>query len=219
MPEKPKRSALNQLTRTLLRKYDCGVRPVHNWTSLTTIHIDLVLQSVLAVVRKLWRLSATIPLLLDFRFFFTPQRSYLFIYLWYPLVITSITTILPGVIMRDKEKLDQHHLDSLQYLINKYDIKLVWNMKEFFNLLAIQKSQAYETCIWTIDDTDKKSKALLVSQRFLYVLCIYFCIFWYLCWYNGFVCMLCGKLSCSTVSSSRQVPNEVNSSHLNQKYY
>lgn len=50
IPEKPKRSALNQLTRTLLRKYDCGVRPVHNWTSVTTVYIDLVLQSVLDVV-------------------------------------------------------------------------------------------------------------------------------------------------------------------------
>ncbi|XP_067348624.1 5-hydroxytryptamine receptor 3B isoform X1 [Channa argus] len=49
VPEKPKRSALNQLTRTLLRKYDCGVRPVHNWTSPTTIHIDLILKSVLDV--------------------------------------------------------------------------------------------------------------------------------------------------------------------------
>uniref|UniRef100_A0A3Q3GJH7 5-hydroxytryptamine (serotonin) receptor 3B n=1 Tax=Kryptolebias marmoratus TaxID=37003 RepID=A0A3Q3GJH7_KRYMA len=47
VPEKPKRSALNQLTRTLLRKYDCGVRPVHNWTSPTTVYIDLILQSVL----------------------------------------------------------------------------------------------------------------------------------------------------------------------------
>lgn len=53
LPEKPKRSALNQLTRTLLRKYDCGVRPVHNWTSLTTVYIDLILQSVLDVVCKL----------------------------------------------------------------------------------------------------------------------------------------------------------------------
>uniref|UniRef100_A0A8C4EKB8 5-hydroxytryptamine (serotonin) receptor 3B n=1 Tax=Dicentrarchus labrax TaxID=13489 RepID=A0A8C4EKB8_DICLA len=46
---RPKRSALNQLTRTLLRKYDCGVRPVYNWTSLTTVYIDLILQSVLDV--------------------------------------------------------------------------------------------------------------------------------------------------------------------------
>uniref|UniRef100_A0A3Q1HSP0 5-hydroxytryptamine (serotonin) receptor 3B n=1 Tax=Acanthochromis polyacanthus TaxID=80966 RepID=A0A3Q1HSP0_9TELE len=49
VPEKPKRSALNQLTRTLLRKYDCGVRPVHNWTSTTTVYVDLILQSVLDV--------------------------------------------------------------------------------------------------------------------------------------------------------------------------
>lgn len=53
VPEKPKRSALNQLTRTLLRKYDCGVRPVHNWTSTTTVSIDLILQSVLDVVCEL----------------------------------------------------------------------------------------------------------------------------------------------------------------------
>uniref|UniRef100_A0A3P9PLT8 5-hydroxytryptamine receptor 3B n=1 Tax=Poecilia reticulata TaxID=8081 RepID=A0A3P9PLT8_POERE len=52
VPEKPKRSTLNQLTRTLLRKYDCGVRPVHNWTSSTTVYIDLILQSVLDVI---WR--------------------------------------------------------------------------------------------------------------------------------------------------------------------
>lgn len=52
LPEKPKRSALNQLTRTLLRKYDCGVRPVLNWTSFTTVYIDLVLQSVLDAVGK-----------------------------------------------------------------------------------------------------------------------------------------------------------------------
>uniref|UniRef100_A0A3B5B4C3 5-hydroxytryptamine (serotonin) receptor 3B n=1 Tax=Stegastes partitus TaxID=144197 RepID=A0A3B5B4C3_9TELE len=42
------------LTRTLLRKYDCGVRPVHNWTSTTTVYIDLILQSVLDVVRLVW---------------------------------------------------------------------------------------------------------------------------------------------------------------------
>ncbi|XP_055796224.1 5-hydroxytryptamine receptor 3A-like [Salvelinus fontinalis] len=48
--DKPKRSALNQLTRTLLRKYDCGVRPVQNWTRPTLIHIDLILQSVLDVI-------------------------------------------------------------------------------------------------------------------------------------------------------------------------
>lgn len=49
-PEKPKRSALNQLTRTLLRKYDCGARPVHDWTSVTTVYVDLILLSVLDVV-------------------------------------------------------------------------------------------------------------------------------------------------------------------------
>ncbi|XP_057216701.1 5-hydroxytryptamine receptor 3B [Triplophysa rosa] len=47
--EKPKRSALNQLTRLLLRKYDCGVRPVQNWTNSTTVYIDLIIQSVLDV--------------------------------------------------------------------------------------------------------------------------------------------------------------------------
>lgn len=50
VPEKPKRSALNQLTRTLLRKYDCGVRPVHNWSNATTVFVDFILQSVLDVV-------------------------------------------------------------------------------------------------------------------------------------------------------------------------
>uniref|UniRef100_A0A6Q2Z481 5-hydroxytryptamine (serotonin) receptor 3B n=1 Tax=Esox lucius TaxID=8010 RepID=A0A6Q2Z481_ESOLU len=34
LPDKPKRSALNQLTRALLRKYDCGVRPVQTWTNM-----------------------------------------------------------------------------------------------------------------------------------------------------------------------------------------
>ncbi|XP_035288544.1 5-hydroxytryptamine receptor 3B [Anguilla anguilla] len=48
-PEKPRRSALNQLTRTLLRHYNCGVRPVWNWTDPTVVYIDLILQSVLEV--------------------------------------------------------------------------------------------------------------------------------------------------------------------------
>uniref|UniRef100_UPI0037E76296 5-hydroxytryptamine receptor 3B-like n=1 Tax=Semicossyphus pulcher TaxID=241346 RepID=UPI0037E76296 len=60
VPEKPKRSALNQLTRTLLRKYDCGVRPVHNWTSLTTIYLDLILQSVLDVDGKTQSMTTSI---------------------------------------------------------------------------------------------------------------------------------------------------------------
>uniref|UniRef100_A0A8C2YXH0 5-hydroxytryptamine receptor 3B n=1 Tax=Cyclopterus lumpus TaxID=8103 RepID=A0A8C2YXH0_CYCLU len=60
VPEKPKRSALNQLTRTLLRKYDCGVRPVHNWTSPTTIYIDLILQSVLDVDGKTQSITTSI---------------------------------------------------------------------------------------------------------------------------------------------------------------
>ncbi|CAJ1063349.1 -hydroxytryptamine receptor 3B [Xyrichtys novacula] len=60
VPEKPKRSALNQLTRTLLRTYDCGVRPVHNWTSHTTIHIDLILQSVLDVDGKTQSMTTNI---------------------------------------------------------------------------------------------------------------------------------------------------------------
>ncbi|XP_046899122.1 5-hydroxytryptamine receptor 3B [Hypomesus transpacificus] len=49
VPEKPKRSALNQLTRTLLRNYDRGVRPVQNWSSPSLIYIDLLLQSLLDV--------------------------------------------------------------------------------------------------------------------------------------------------------------------------
>uniref|UniRef100_A0A3B4WM22 5-hydroxytryptamine receptor 3B n=1 Tax=Seriola lalandi dorsalis TaxID=1841481 RepID=A0A3B4WM22_SERLL len=60
VPEKPKRSALNQLTRTLLRKYDCGVRPVHNWTSATTVSIDLILQSVLDVDGKTQSITISI---------------------------------------------------------------------------------------------------------------------------------------------------------------
>uniref|UniRef100_A0A3Q2R132 5-hydroxytryptamine receptor 3B n=1 Tax=Fundulus heteroclitus TaxID=8078 RepID=A0A3Q2R132_FUNHE len=54
------RSTLNQLTRTLLRKYDCGVRPVHNWTSTTTVHIDLILQSVLDVDGKTQSITTSI---------------------------------------------------------------------------------------------------------------------------------------------------------------
>ncbi|XP_029957254.1 5-hydroxytryptamine receptor 3B [Salarias fasciatus] len=60
VPEKPKRSALNQLTRTLLRRYDCGVRPVHNWTSPTTVYIDLLLQSVLDVDGKTQSITTSI---------------------------------------------------------------------------------------------------------------------------------------------------------------
>uniref|UniRef100_A0A7N8WM53 5-hydroxytryptamine (serotonin) receptor 3B n=1 Tax=Mastacembelus armatus TaxID=205130 RepID=A0A7N8WM53_9TELE len=56
----PKRSALNQLTRTLLRKYDCGVRPVHNWTNPTTVYIDLILQSVLDVDGKTQSITTSI---------------------------------------------------------------------------------------------------------------------------------------------------------------
>uniref|UniRef100_A0A673JRR5 5-hydroxytryptamine (serotonin) receptor 3B n=1 Tax=Sinocyclocheilus rhinocerous TaxID=307959 RepID=A0A673JRR5_9TELE len=56
VPEKPKRSALNQLTRLLLRKYNCGVRPVQNWTKPTTVYIDLIIQSVLdgEVTTSIW---------------------------------------------------------------------------------------------------------------------------------------------------------------------
>ncbi|KAM4545801.1 5-hydroxytryptamine receptor 3B [Odontesthes bonariensis] len=60
VPEKPKRSTLNQLTRTLLRKYDCGVRPVHNWTSTTTVYVDLTLQSVLDVDGKTQSITTSI---------------------------------------------------------------------------------------------------------------------------------------------------------------
>ncbi|KAM6907627.1 5-hydroxytryptamine receptor 3B [Xenentodon cancila] len=60
VPEKAKRSSLNQLTRTLLRSYDCGVRPVHNWTSTTTVYIDLILQSVLDVDGKTQSITASI---------------------------------------------------------------------------------------------------------------------------------------------------------------
>ncbi|KAM9332812.1 5-hydroxytryptamine receptor 3B [Pholidichthys leucotaenia] len=60
IPEKPKRSALNQLTRTLLRNYNSGVRPVHNWTSPTTVYIDLILQSVLDVDGKTQSITTSI---------------------------------------------------------------------------------------------------------------------------------------------------------------
>ena len=49
--DKPKRSTLNQLTRMLLRQYDCGVRPVVNWTDTTVIYIDFIIQSILDVVK------------------------------------------------------------------------------------------------------------------------------------------------------------------------
>ncbi|KAK7925103.1 hypothetical protein WMY93_007413 [Mugilogobius chulae] len=60
VPEKPKRSALNQLTRTLLRNYNNGVRPVHNWTTTTTVSIDLILQSVLDVDGKTQTVTTSI---------------------------------------------------------------------------------------------------------------------------------------------------------------
>ncbi|XP_061660321.1 5-hydroxytryptamine receptor 3B [Syngnathoides biaculeatus] len=60
VPEKPKRSPLNQVTRALLRKYDCGVRPVHNWTSATTVYVDLILQSVLDVDSKTQTITTSI---------------------------------------------------------------------------------------------------------------------------------------------------------------
>ncbi|TSQ12699.1 5-hydroxytryptamine receptor 3B [Bagarius yarrelli] len=60
VPEKPKRSALNQLTRTLLRHYDCGIRPVINWTSPTTVFIDLIIQSVLDVDGQMQKVTTSI---------------------------------------------------------------------------------------------------------------------------------------------------------------
>ncbi|CAL8364575.1 unnamed protein product [Lota lota] len=60
VPEKHKRSSLNQLTRTLLRSYDCGVRPVQNWTSPTVVYIDLILQSILNVDGKTQSLTTSI---------------------------------------------------------------------------------------------------------------------------------------------------------------
>ncbi|KAM6969943.1 5-hydroxytryptamine receptor 3B [Aplochiton taeniatus] len=60
MPEKPKRSALNQLTRSLLRNYDNGVRPVQNWTTPTTIYIDLILQSILDVDGQTQKVTTSI---------------------------------------------------------------------------------------------------------------------------------------------------------------
>ncbi|XP_073791440.1 5-hydroxytryptamine receptor 3B isoform X2 [Danio rerio] len=60
VPEKPKRSALNQLTRLLLRKYNCGVRPVQNWTKPTTIYIDLIIQAVLDVDGQTQKVTTSI---------------------------------------------------------------------------------------------------------------------------------------------------------------
>uniref|UniRef100_A0AAY4E4T5 5-hydroxytryptamine (serotonin) receptor 3B n=1 Tax=Denticeps clupeoides TaxID=299321 RepID=A0AAY4E4T5_9TELE len=58
--EKPKRSALNQLTRMLLRKYNCGVRPVQNWTDPTLIYIDLFIQSILDVDGQTQKVTTSI---------------------------------------------------------------------------------------------------------------------------------------------------------------
>uniref|UniRef100_A0A8C1NIL3 5-hydroxytryptamine (serotonin) receptor 3B n=1 Tax=Cyprinus carpio TaxID=7962 RepID=A0A8C1NIL3_CYPCA len=60
VPEKPKRSALNQLTRLLLRKYNYGVRPVQNWTKPTTVYIDLIIQSVLDVDGQTQKVTTSI---------------------------------------------------------------------------------------------------------------------------------------------------------------
>ncbi|KPP70435.1 5-hydroxytryptamine receptor 3B-like [Scleropages formosus] len=60
LPEKPKRSTLNQLTRTLLRKYDRGVRPVLNWTDPTIVYIDFIVQSVLDVDGQTQKVTTSI---------------------------------------------------------------------------------------------------------------------------------------------------------------
>uniref|UniRef100_A0AAR2L4D4 5-hydroxytryptamine (serotonin) receptor 3B n=1 Tax=Pygocentrus nattereri TaxID=42514 RepID=A0AAR2L4D4_PYGNA len=53
-------SILNQLTRTLLRRYDCGVRPVLNWTSPTLVYIDIIIQSVLDVDGQTQKVTTSI---------------------------------------------------------------------------------------------------------------------------------------------------------------
>ncbi|XP_012679286.1 5-hydroxytryptamine receptor 3B [Clupea harengus] len=58
--DKPKRSTLNQLTRMLLRQYDCGVRPVVNWTDTTVIYIDFIIQSILDVDGQNQKLTTSI---------------------------------------------------------------------------------------------------------------------------------------------------------------
>ncbi|XP_026089798.1 5-hydroxytryptamine receptor 3B-like [Carassius auratus] len=60
VPEKPKGSALNHLTRLLLCKYNCGVRPVQNWTKPTTVYIDLIIQSVLDVDGQTQKVTTSI---------------------------------------------------------------------------------------------------------------------------------------------------------------
>ncbi|MGH0166599.1 UNVERIFIED_CONTAM: hypothetical protein FKN15_063282 [Acipenser sinensis] len=47
---KPKKSALHQLTKSLLRNYRKGVRPVRNWTQSTMVYIDFITQSILEVI-------------------------------------------------------------------------------------------------------------------------------------------------------------------------
>ncbi|XP_048838719.1 5-hydroxytryptamine receptor 3B isoform X2 [Brienomyrus brachyistius] len=60
LPEKPRRSTLNQLTRTLLRNYDSGVRPVQNWTNPTIVYIDFIVQSVLDVDGQTQKVTTSI---------------------------------------------------------------------------------------------------------------------------------------------------------------
>nr|XP_023669385.1 5-hydroxytryptamine receptor 3B [Paramormyrops kingsleyae] len=60
LPEKPRRSTLNQLTRTLLRNYNSGVRPVQNWTNPTIVYIDFIVQSVLDVDGQTQKVTTSI---------------------------------------------------------------------------------------------------------------------------------------------------------------
>ncbi|XP_045693331.1 5-hydroxytryptamine receptor 3B [Phyllostomus hastatus] len=45
----PRNSALYHLTKQLLQKYHKEVRPVHDWTEATTVHLDVSLRAVLDV--------------------------------------------------------------------------------------------------------------------------------------------------------------------------
>ncbi|KAK1150094.1 5-hydroxytryptamine receptor 3B-like [Acipenser oxyrinchus oxyrinchus] len=57
---KPKKSALHQLTKSLLRNYRKGVRPVRNWTQSTMVYIDFITQSILEVDGKNQKMTLSV---------------------------------------------------------------------------------------------------------------------------------------------------------------
>ncbi|KAK1149472.1 5-hydroxytryptamine receptor 3B-like [Acipenser oxyrinchus oxyrinchus] len=55
-----KKSALHQLTKSLLRNYRKGVRPVRNWTQSTMVYIDFITQSILEVDGKNQKMTLSV---------------------------------------------------------------------------------------------------------------------------------------------------------------